>query len=202
MPTPGGATESLSTLAVTRPHAASATIEAHRLAFARAGLEATWPRVVALVVQPGVEFDHDKVVDYRPQEARSLSEFISRQSQFTFEAHSTDYQTPGALDALVRDHFAILKVGPGATYALREAIWGLAAIDQALDGDGREPDVRKVVVAVMRSDPATGQPVMVRVEFDGENRQGQVVFTRPPDGVLAAWAVMVGVAERFTTPYW
>lgn len=153
VPTPGGATESLSTLAVTRPHAASATIEAHRLAFARAGLEATWPRVVALVVQPGVEFDHDKVVDYRPQEARSLSEFISRQSQFTFEAHSTDYQTPGALDALVRDHFAILKVGPGATYALREAIWGLAAIDQALDGDGREPDVRKVVVAVMRSDP-------------------------------------------------
>ena len=111
-----------STLAVTRPQAAAATIEAHREAFARAGLEGAWPRVVALVVQPGVEFDHDKVVGYRPQEAQSLSEFIARQSQFIFEAHSTDYQSPDALEALVRDHFAILKVGPGATYALREAI--------------------------------------------------------------------------------
>ena len=83
----------------------------------------------------------------------ALSAFIARQSQFIFEAHSTDYQSPGALEALVRDHFAILKVGPGATYALREAIWGLAAIEQALDGDGRVPDLRKVVVAVMRSDP-------------------------------------------------
>jgi D-tagatose-1,6-bisphosphate aldolase subunit GatZ/KbaZ len=153
VPTPGGATENLSTLAVTRPEAAAATIEAHRQAFASAGLEETWPRVVALVVQPGVEFDHDKVVGYRPQEAKSLSEFIARQSQLTFEAHSTDYQSPGALEALVRDHFAILKVGPGATYALREAIWGLAAIEQALDGDGSVPDLRKVVVAVMRSDP-------------------------------------------------
>ena len=29
-----------------------------------------------------------------------------------FEAHSTDYQSRSALAALVRDHFAILKVGP------------------------------------------------------------------------------------------
>ena len=45
-----------------------------------------------------------------------------------FEAHSTDYQTPSALAALVRDHFAILKVGPGVTFALREALWALDAI--------------------------------------------------------------------------
>lgn len=153
VPTPGGATEGLEALSVTKPQAASATIEAHRQAFARAGLEAAWPRVVALVVQPGVEFDHDKVIDYRPQEAKALSELIARQSQFVFEAHSTDYQSPGGLRALVRDHFAILKVGPGATYALREALWGLAAVEQALLGEGRVPDLRKVVVAVMRADP-------------------------------------------------
>jgi D-tagatose-1,6-bisphosphate aldolase subunit GatZ/KbaZ len=153
VPTPGGATEDLSTLAVTTPRAAAATIDAHRDAFVRAGLEAAWPRVVALVVQPGVEFDHYKVIDYRPQAARALSEFIGRQSQFVFEAHSTDYQSADALRALVRDHFAILKVGPGATFALREALWGLAAIDQELDGDGRVPDLRKSVVAVMHADP-------------------------------------------------
>ncbi len=153
VPTPGGATEDLEVLAVTTPRAAAATIDAHREAFSRAGLSEAWPRVIALVVQPGVEFDHHKVVDYRPREAQALSEFIGRQSQFVFEAHSTDYQSADGLKALVRDHFAILKVGPGATFALRETLWGLAAIEQALPGGHRVPDLRKVVVAVMRADP-------------------------------------------------
>ena len=151
VPTPGGATEDLATLAVTTPQAAAATVEAHRRAFSRAGLEAAWPRVVALVVQPGVEFDHHKVIDYRPREAKALSGFIDGQSQFVFEAHSTDYQPAASLRALVRDHFAILKVGPGATFALRETLWGLAAIEQALDSGA--PDLRKVVLATMHADP-------------------------------------------------
>jgi D-tagatose-1,6-bisphosphate aldolase subunit GatZ/KbaZ len=153
VPTPGGATEELAQLAVTTPEAASATIGAHREAFTRAGLAEAWPRIVALVVQPGVEFDHHKVVDYRPREAESLSAFIGGQSQFVFEAHSTDYQSADGLKALVRDHFAIQKVGPGATFALREALWGLAAIEQALPGGERAQDLRKLVVAVMRADP-------------------------------------------------
>jgi len=153
VPTPGGATEDLATLAVTTPKAAAATIESHRAAFHRAGLEAAWPRVVALVVQPGVEFDHRKVVEYRPESAKALSAFVGRQSQFVFEAHSTDYQPEDGLRALVRDHFAILKVGPGATFALRETLWGLAAIDQALEGEGRVPDLRRTIVAAMHADP-------------------------------------------------
>jgi D-tagatose-1,6-bisphosphate aldolase subunit GatZ/KbaZ len=153
VPTPGGATEALASLEVSKPEAAAATIEAHRSAFRRAGLDAAWPRAIALVVQPGVEFDNHRVVDYRPPAAKALSAFIGRQSQFVFEAHSTDYQPAEALRALVRDHFAILKVGPGATFALREALWGLAAVEQALEGEGRVPDLRKTVVAVMRADP-------------------------------------------------
>ena len=45
-----------------------------------------------------------------------------------FEAHSTDYQPEAALRQLVQDGFSILKVGPGLTFALREAIYGLDAI--------------------------------------------------------------------------
>jgi D-tagatose-1,6-bisphosphate aldolase subunit GatZ/KbaZ len=153
VPTPGGATEDLGALAVTAPPAAAATIAAHREAFARAGLEEAWPRVLALVVQPGVEFDHHKVIDYRPAAAKALSDFIGRDRQFVFEAHSTDFQSPAGLTALVRDHFAILKVGPGATYAFREALWGLAAIEQELFGRGAVPDLRRIVVEVMRADP-------------------------------------------------
>ncbi|MDY6945458.1 MAG: D-tagatose-bisphosphate aldolase, class II, non-catalytic subunit [Pseudomonadota bacterium] len=153
VPVPGGATESLGELEVTSPSAARATIAAHRSAFCDVGLDKAWPRVIALVVQPGVEFDHHKVIDYRPSKARALSAFIADDEQFVFEAHSTDYQTASNLQALVRDHFAILKVGPGATYALREALWALAAIAHELPGGSAQEDLRSTAIEVMRSDP-------------------------------------------------
>ena len=40
-----------------------------------------------------------------------------------------------ALASLVRDHWAVLKVGPGLTFALREALFALAAIEDELAGD-------------------------------------------------------------------
>lgn len=153
VPVPGGATEDLQELTVTTPQAAAATIAAHRRAFTEARLEAVWPRVIALVVQPGVEFDHHGVIDYEPGKARALSAFIAADAQFVFEAHSTDYQTADRLEALVRDHFAILKVGPAATYALRETLWGMAAIARELPGGAEEIDLRAVVIETMRADP-------------------------------------------------
>jgi D-tagatose-1,6-bisphosphate aldolase subunit GatZ/KbaZ len=139
VPVPGGAAEALDTLEVTSPEAVEVTLEAHRAAFAERGLEPAWQRVIALVAQPGVEFDHHKVIDYQAGKARLLSRAIESHANLVFEAHSTDYQTPSALAELVRDHFAILKVGPGATFALREALWALADIQRELhaqDGAG------------------------------------------------------------------
>jgi len=126
VPVPGGAHETLDTLSVTTPDAAHATIEAHRKAFARHGVDGAWDRVIGLVVQPGVEFDHHRVIDYLPSKAVALSRSIESVPGMVFEAHSTDYQTLPALEALVEDHFAILKVGPGVTFALREAFWALS----------------------------------------------------------------------------
>jgi len=153
VPVPGGAAEELHELAVTSPAAAALTIETHRKAFAAAGLEYAWPRVIALVVQPGVEFDLHKVVDYQPQKAVDLKTSIERDPQFVFEAHSTDYQTPDNLAALVRDHFAILKVGPGATFALRETLWAFAAIEAALPGIKDASRLPEVALRVMRENP-------------------------------------------------
>jgi D-tagatose-1,6-bisphosphate aldolase subunit GatZ/KbaZ len=133
VPVPGGAHETLEELSVTTPQAALSTIEAHRRAFARHGVEAAWDRVVGLVVQPGVEFDHHQVIDYVRSKALALSRSIEPVAGMVFEAHSTDYQTPAALEALVQDHFAILKVGPGVTFALREALWALSDIAWELD---------------------------------------------------------------------
>lgn len=152
VPTPGGAAEALETLTVTAAAAVSTTLDAHRNAFRHQGLIDVWPRVVALVVQPGVEFDHHKVIDYRPAQARELSQRIEQEPGLVYEAHSTDYQTPAALAALVRDHFAILKVGPGVTFALREAFWALADIERELDIAPPEP-LKQVVLAAMQREP-------------------------------------------------
>ncbi len=81
-----------------------------------------------MVVQPGVEFGNENVVYYNSDKATALSGVLDRMPQFVFEAHSTDYQPVQALSDLVHDGFAILKVGPGLTFALREALYGLDQI--------------------------------------------------------------------------
>lgn len=153
VPVPGGAQEELHELAVTEPRAALATVAAHRAAFAVKGLDDAWERVVGLVVQPGVEFDHDRVIDYLPQKARCLSACLDDLPRLVFEAHSTDYQTEGALRALVRDHFAILKVGPAVTFALREAVWALDRIDREWHGEAHCANARTAILDAMRADP-------------------------------------------------
>ena len=65
VPVPGGAAEELDTVAVTTPDAARATIDDAPGRFSPRPAQPTrGTRVIALVVQPGVEFDHRKVVDY------------------------------------------------------------------------------------------------------------------------------------------
>ncbi len=153
VPVPGGAAEELDAIAVTTPDAARATINVHRAVFAQAGLDDAWQCVVAVVVQPGVEFDHRKVIAYAPNKARALSRMIEECDGLVFEAHSTDYQTSSALAALVRDHFAILKVGPALTFALREALWALDAIEREWLEPGRVSGFRKVAIARMKAEP-------------------------------------------------
>lgn len=152
VPAAGGAKEGHELFAVTHPKDAAHTIEITRQAFASAGLEDAWNRVIALVVQPGVEFDQDKIFAYDRPAAKELAAFIETVPGLVYEAHSTDYQCPSALKNLVQDHFAILKVGPGLTFALREAVFALAEIENQLcDGPS---DIRAVVEAAMLAKPA------------------------------------------------
>jgi len=132
VPVPGGATEALDHLEVTDAAAARQTVEIHRAAFAAAGLEDAFKRVIGLVVQPGVEFGHDAVAIYAPDAARVLSQSLADLPGLVFEAHSTDYQPVTALSALVRDGFSILKVGPELTFVLRQALYGLNQIAREL----------------------------------------------------------------------
>ena len=178
VPVPGGATEHIEGLAVTTPQAALATIDAHRAAFVAAGLGDAWTRVIASVVQPGVEFDHHNVIDYGPRDAQALSQAITAVPGMVYEAHSTDYQTRGALRALVQDHFAILKVGPGLTFAMREALWALDAIDQELTSEHEQAHLRDTVLERMREQPkyweryyhGNGRPLTVDLQYSLSDR--------------------------------
>ena len=132
VPIPGGEASLAEGVAVTTPAAAINTLEIHRQAFQVAGLDAAWQRVLAMVVQPGVDFDHSQVQHYSSAAAAALSNLVASFPRMVFEAHSTDYQTEAALHQMVHDHFAILKVGPAATFALRAAWFALAAIEDVL----------------------------------------------------------------------
>ena len=131
VPVPGGARKYEEAVSVTKVENVQRTLEVTREAFLEAGLASILERVIAMVVQPGVEFGDDFILPYKPDAARGLSQFIESRSMI-YEAHSTDYQSREALKNLVRDHFAILKVGPGLTFAFREAVFALAMIEKEI----------------------------------------------------------------------
>jgi D-tagatose-1,6-bisphosphate aldolase subunit GatZ/KbaZ len=193
VPVPGGAAEDLAELAVTTPEAALATLDIHRDIFHADGLDAAWDRVIATVVQPGVEFDHDKVVDYAPDKAQALSAAIEPVGGIVFEAHSTDYQTPDALAALVRDHFVILKVGPGVTFALREALWALDAIEREIVPAHLRANLRAVTLDRMQAEPGnwrkyyheTGPALEQQLQYSLSDR---IRYYWPDAGIAAAQA--------------
>lgn len=151
VPIPGGALHHVDTLAVTDPAAAARTVDVHEAAFRKAGLAKAFERVIGLVVQPGVEFGNSNVIPYAPDKARALSESLIHLPGLVFEAHSTDYQSETALRSLVTDGFAILKVGPWLTFALREALYGLDLIASELDG--QPPAIQAAMETLMLDDP-------------------------------------------------
>lgn len=148
VPVPGGAFEHEEGVQVTSVADAEETIEVTRQAFVARGLSSAWERVVALVVQPGVEFGDDFVLEYLPEKAKELAAFVEKQDHMVYEAHSTDYQTRQALSNLVRDHFGILKVGPALTFAFREAVFALASIENEMQTHIR-PMQRSQLLEVM-----------------------------------------------------
>ena len=114
---------------MTSVDAVERTLDETRRAFARHGVEGALERVLALVTQPGVEFGDAVVFEYDDRAAAALASRAPAAAPLIYEAHSTDYQTEDALARMVRDHFAVLKVGPGLTFALREVLFALEAIE-------------------------------------------------------------------------
>lgn len=157
VPTPGGARDHEEHVSITPPREVEETVQECMRAFQDHGLERAWERVIAVVVQPGVEFGDDQVFAYDEKAAKPLSEAILSHDGLAYEAHSTDYQTRESLAQMVRDHFAILKVGPELTFVYREALFALEQIERELPGPQKptEPSrLSETMKALMLAEPA------------------------------------------------
>lgn len=129
-PVPGGSLVDADRVTVTRPHEIRDFLEVCRRYFHEAGLDDAWQRVIAVVVQPGIDFGETAFAPYNREKARALSMFHDRLPHgMTYEIHGTDFQPPEALSRLVEDHFSLLKTGPVLTFAFREAVFALAGIE-------------------------------------------------------------------------
>jgi D-tagatose-1,6-bisphosphate aldolase subunit GatZ/KbaZ len=156
VPTPGGAAEEADTLTPTSPEAFLASYGAFVRAFEEAGLADACSRIVAFVVQPGVEFNGDTIFDYNREAASALCASLGKVGRpLMFEGHSADYQLPESLRQMAEDGIGILKVGPGLTFALREGIFALEHIQQellAVDGAELCSFTHTLEYAMMRDD--------------------------------------------------
>ncbi len=145
VPIPGGAQEEEEGIQVTKVADFEETVEVFKKAFYSHGLESAWENVIAVVVQPGVEFGDEAIHEYDRQAAGELTRALTRYPGLVFEGHSTDYQTPKAFKEMVEDGIAILKVGPALTFALREALFALNLIENELFKDSREVTLSRFI---------------------------------------------------------
>lgn len=157
VPSPGGRSIAEEAPTVTSIEHVHRTLEAFETAFLARGLSHAWDRVMGLVVQPGVEFSDHTVFNYDHKKAEHLAAGLPDHPSLVYEAHSTDYQPLAALGQMVGDHFAILKVGPWLTFAFREAIFALSAIEHEMLGGkkgGNASEVRQALENAMLQNPS------------------------------------------------
>ncbi|MFP4668084.1 MAG: class II D-tagatose-bisphosphate aldolase non-catalytic subunit [Desulfosalsimonas sp.] len=157
VPTPGGSLALPHDVPVSQPAEVEEFIEVCKKQFLNSGLAEAWNRVIAVVVQPGIDFGETWVAQYKRDAAARLSTFHDRlPGSMTYEIHATDYQTPGALDQMARDHFALMKIGPCLTHALREAVFALAHIENLRFAGRRDIEfsgIKDVLCRIMDAHP-------------------------------------------------
>ena len=157
VPIPGGAQSEEDTLAVTKPEAFTDTVHTYQKCFREAGILEGWKDVIAIVVQPGVEFGDGQVFFYDRKKAEALSTKLKEYPEIVFEGHSTDYQSAECLKQMVEDGIAILKVGPALTYGLREALFALSFMEKELVPPEEQACFMEVLDRMMLEQPGNWQ---------------------------------------------
>ena len=152
VPIPGGAQEQEDSISVTKPDAVEATLAEYKKQFSKLSDPNAMDNVIAIVVQPGVEFGDDEVFAYNRENAKELAERIKKLDGIVMEGHSTDYQPPECLKQMVEDGVGILKVGPALTFALRDGLFALSHMEKTLIPEGKRADFPELLEKKMLED--------------------------------------------------
>ena len=166
VPIPGGAQEAEDSLAVTSVAAFKDTVATYKRVWEEEGVGEGMNDVIAVVVQPGVEFGDDQVFLYDHDAAAELCAALKEFPEVCFEGHSTDYQSRECLKAMVEDGIAILKVGPALTYGLREALFSMSLMENELVPEEERSNFIDVLEKVMLENPGNWQK-----HYHGDEKQ-------------------------------
>ena len=166
VPIPGGAQEAEDSLAVTSVAAFKDTVATYKRVWEEEGVGEGMNDVIAVVVQPGVEFGDDQVFLYDSAAAADLCTALKEFPEVCFEGHSTDYQSRECLKAMVEDGIAILKVGPALTYGLREALFSMSLMENELVPEEERSNFIDVLEKVMLENPGNWQK-----HYHGDEKQ-------------------------------
>ena len=166
VPIPGGAQEAEDSLAVTSVEAFKDTVATYKRVWEEEGVADGMNDVIAVVVQPGVEFGDDQVFLYDSAAAADLCAALKEFPEVCFEGHSTDYQSAACLKAMVEDGIAILKVGPALTYGLREALFSMSLMENELVPAEERSNFIDVLEDTMLANPGNWQK-----HYHGDEKQ-------------------------------
>jgi D-tagatose-1,6-bisphosphate aldolase subunit GatZ/KbaZ len=215
VPPPGGIPAEEEAVPITTVEDYEQTIAACGKAFADAGLQDAWQRVIAVVVQPGVEFGDHLVYEYDRARAKNLIAAARRHPDLMLEGHSTDYQRPGLLRQLVEDGVAILKVGPALSFAMRECLFALECIEKEIFGwtyKARLSQLGMFLDKAMRDNPGhwqhyyggSGQDVYLALKYSRSDRSRyywQVPMVREAVDFLIKNLRQVGIPLTLISQY-
>ncbi len=153
VPVPGGAREEEDTIRVTEPETFRETVQTYTRVFSEECSPEARKDVIAVVVQPGVEFGDDQIFYYDRRNSAKLCACLKDEQDIVFEGHSTDYQSRECLRSMVEDGIAILKVGPALTFGLREALFALEKMEKILLPEDRGSRFADTLDRAMLADP-------------------------------------------------
>lgn len=155
VPVPGGDFNA-GEMGVTTAKDAINTFAIYKEVFENAGLKEAFDRVVAIVVEMGVEFHEFRLDEYDRRKTADLVKAV-RNLPLCIEGHSSDYQTAENLRRMCEDGVAILKAGPAMTFSQREALFALEAIEQEVyrDQPGKLSRYRRTLDKAMMDDPSS-----------------------------------------------
>ena len=154
VPVPGGIQQTNETTEVTNVEDFENTLLTYKKVFMEHGLDKDFKDIIAIVVQPGVEFGENGIVQYDRLKAATLCNALKSYPDIVFEGHSTDYQSPAKLKQMVEDGIAIIKVGPALTYSVREGLFAMEMMEKELIEDtSKLSNFSKVLDDIMIRNP-------------------------------------------------